>query len=181
MLQALKLAMLLKKWKKRTSISNTSNILSADCAESKKNPSVLKTPGLLRTRHFPAKIGNMYPFESDTRSGKNQKEVPSRGNFCDQGSDGYKKNIVACFSGSHTNCAERSLACYAHLESFSTQLHPYGSKSGYRRPPQAEISHEQVPVYKDFELLDYMLPISVKLASQSFYIFTKICAVQKKF
>lgn len=62
------------------------------------------------------------------------------------------KNIVTCFSGSHTNCAERSLACYAHLESFSTQLHPYGSKSGYRRPPQAEISHEQVPVYKDFEL-----------------------------
>lgn len=37
------------------------------------------------------------------------------------------KNIVACFSGSHTNCAERSLACNAHLESFSTQFLPYGS------------------------------------------------------
>lgn len=53
---------------------------------------VLKTPSLLPTRHFSAKIGNMYPVESETRTGKDQKEVPSRGNFCDQSTDGYKKH-----------------------------------------------------------------------------------------
>lgn len=153
MLQALKLAMLLKKWKKRTSISNTSNILSADCAESKKkNPSVLKTPGLLRTRHFPAKIGNMYPFESETRSGKNQKEVPSRGNFCDQGSDGYKKKHCRMLQWiPHKLCREiSSLLCTPGVIQYSVLFIWKLLKYGYRRPLQAKIGDDQVPVW-DFK------------------------------
>lgn len=55
-----------------------------------------------------------------------KKKYPAEGAFVTRALMAMK-NIVTCFSGSHTYCAERSLACNAHLESFSTQYLPYGS------------------------------------------------------
>lgn len=55
-----------------------------------------------------------------------KKKYPAEGAFVTRALMAMK-NIVTCFSGSHTHCAERSLACNAHLESFSTQYLPYGS------------------------------------------------------
>lgn len=54
-----------------------------------------------------------------------KKKYPAEGAFVTRALMAMK-NIVTCFSGSHTYCAERSLACNAHLESFSTQYLPYG-------------------------------------------------------
>lgn len=78
--------------------SNRYQVLPMFCSQTTHNPekskihTVLKTPGRLRTRHFSPKIGNMYPVESETRTSKDKKEVPSRGDFCDQGTDGYEEH-----------------------------------------------------------------------------------------
>lgn len=55
-----------------------------------------------------------------------KKKYPAEGSFVTRALMAMK-NIVACFSVSHTYCAEISLACNVHLESFSTQYLPYGS------------------------------------------------------
>lgn len=80
---------------KMKSISSTSNVMFTDYAQIRKKReihTVLKTPSRLRTRRFWAKIGNMNPVESETRTSKDKIEVPSRGDFCDQGTDGYKEH-----------------------------------------------------------------------------------------
>lgn len=50
----------------------------------------------------------------------NSKEISSRGNFSDQGTDGYK--TLSHVSVDHTLIVQRSLACYTHLETFSTHF-----------------------------------------------------------
>lgn len=50
----------------------------------------------------------------------NSKEISSRGNFSDQGTDGYK--TLSHVSVDHTLIVQRSIACYTHLETFSTHF-----------------------------------------------------------
>lgn len=100
------------------------------------------------TRYFPSNISIIYPVDSETQAGMNSKEISSRGNFSDQGTDGYK--TLSHVSVDHTLIVQRSLACYTHLETFSTHfLGSYLSQYGW--PLQAWIGNYQVPVYWDFK------------------------------
>lgn len=86
----------------------------------------LKLPACFEQDIFRQKLATCIRLRVRLGSGKNKKEVPAGETFVTRAVMTIKKTFV-CLSGSHTNCAERSLACYALLESFSTQFLSYGN------------------------------------------------------
>lgn len=146
--------MLLKKWKK----GHRYQILPIFCPQTAQNPpkkihQFLKLPACFEQDIFRQKLATCIRLRVRLGSGKNKKEVPAGETFVTRAVMAIKKKHCRMPQWiPHKLCREiSSLLCTPGVIQYSVPFIWKLLKYGYRRPLQAGIGDDQVPVCLDFK------------------------------